>query len=83
MISVQNMDEFFEAVGSQEFFCRTNWREEKLWHCQEGMPQYEMKLLRKADWHKGTDVRGPFFMAENICIFFQKKIQFTESQGKR
>ena len=21
MISVQNMDEFFEAVGSQEFFC--------------------------------------------------------------
>ena len=36
MISVQNMDEFFEAVGSQEFFCRTNWREEKLWHVPGG-----------------------------------------------
>ncbi len=84
MISVQNMDEFFEAVGSQEFFCRTNWREEKLWHCQEGMPQYEMKLLRKADGLKGTDVRGSHFLWQKIFVFsFRKKYNFTESQGKR
>lgn len=36
MISVQNMDEFFEAVGSQEFFCRTNWREENCGTARRG-----------------------------------------------
>lgn len=83
MISVQNMDEFFEAVGSQEFFCRTNWREEKLWHCQEGMPQYEMKLLRKADGLKVQMYADPIFYGRKYLYFLSEKIQFTESQGKR
>lgn len=73
MISVQNMDEFFEAVGSQEFFCRTNWREEKLWHCQEGMPQYEMKLLRKADGLKVQMYADPIFYGRKYLYFLSEK----------
>ena len=73
MISVQNMDEFFEAVGSQEFFCRTNWREKKLWHCQEGMPQYEMKLLRKADGLKVQMYADPIFYGRKYLYFLSEK----------
>ena len=73
MISVQNMDEFFEAVGSQEFFCRTSWREEKLWHCQEGMPQYEMKLLRKADGLKVQMYADPIFYGRKYLYFLSEK----------
>lgn len=46
------------------------------------MPQYEMKLLRKADGLKVQMYADPIFMAENICIFFQKKYNLPNPKGR-
>lgn len=53
-LNVQNMDEFFQAIGEQEFYYDTYLTEEDCWHCRREMPRYEMELLRKAD---GLEVR--------------------------
>ncbi|CUP59783.1 N-formylmethionyl-tRNA deformylase [Fusicatenibacter saccharivorans] len=53
-LTVQNLDEFFLALGEQGFYYDTYLTEEDCWHCRREMPRYEMELLRKAD---GLEVR--------------------------